>query len=163
MKTLVSEHLRDEFGEICLEVIFQDRTTRLSCIRRTSDNEVLSFHIVLFTEDGIKTLGSVHEKIVKGGLLGEVIQASGAPYTRTVSDATNIDMGANLASLFATGAGLCTTELIEYQVRGFPYATIYEFYNPEYTPVAALSGALPRGIKTVIKSYLTAKSPEKSA
>src|SRR3989338_2438836 len=161
MKTLVSEHLRDEFGEICLEVIFQDRTTRLSCIRRTSDNEVLSFHIVLFTEDGIKTLGSVHEKIVKGGLLGEVIQASGVPYTLAVSDKSCVDMDAGLASLFATGAGRCATERIEYQVRGIPYATIYEFYNPEYTPVAVLPSTLPPDVKTFIRKYLPAKSSQK--
>jgi len=160
---LISENFRDTFGDIHLQVIFQDKTIRLSCIRRVVDNEVLSFHIVLFTGAGVKALGNVHEKIVAGGLLGEVIKESGVPYTLAVSDKSCVDMDTGLASLFATGAGRCTTERIEYKVRGVPYATIYEFYNPEYTPVATLSGALPRGIKTVIKSYLTAKSPEKSA
>jgi len=137
---LVSENFRETFGKIRLQVIFQDRTTRLSCIRRVADDEVLSFHIVLFTENGIEALGSAHEEIVKGGLLGEVIQASGVPYTRTVSDTSHIDMDAGLASLFATGESRCTTERIEYQVRGVPYATIHEFYNPKYTPVARPSG-----------------------
>ena len=159
---LISENLRDTFGEIRLQVIFQDRTTRLSCIRRVADNEVLSFHIVLFTEAGIKILGKVHESVVSGGMLGEVIQKSGVPHTRTVSEKTHIDMDAGLSSLFSTSARSCTTECIEYQIRGVPYATIYEFYNPEYTPVAAVSGTLPRKIKAVIQKYLVGKPPEKS-
>ncbi|MDO8552852.1 MAG: hypothetical protein Q7S01_05030 [bacterium] len=132
---LVSENLRDEFGEIRLEVIFQDRTVRLSCIRRSQDNQVLSFHIVSFTEDGIKTLGSAHERIVAGEMLGEVIQMSEVPYTRTVSEKSSVEMDSGLASLFGTEKGRCTTERIEYHVRGIPYATIYEFYNPKYTLV----------------------------
>ena len=60
---LISENFRDAFGEIRLELIFQDKTTRVSCIRRVADNEVLSFHIVLFTEAGIKALGSLHHEI----------------------------------------------------------------------------------------------------
>ena len=129
---LISENLRDTFGEIRLELIFQDKTTRVSCIRRVADNEVLSFHIVLFTEAGIKALGSVHEEIVKGGMLGEVIQKSGVPHTRKISDKSSVEIDANLTSLFATEEKRCTTERIEYQVRGVPYATIYEFYNPKY-------------------------------
>ena len=151
---LISENFRDTFGDIHLQVIFQDKTIRLSYIRRVSDNEVLSFHIVLFTEDGIKTLGSVHEKIVKGGLLGEVIKESGVSYTRTVSDKSFVDMDAGLASLFATGAGRCTTERIEYKVRGIPYAAIYEFYNPKYTPVAKTPATVPPDIRTLIQKYL---------
>lgn len=152
---LVSEDLRDKFGDICFQIISQDRTTRLSYIRRVADNEVLSFHIVLFTEAGIKALGSVHEKVVAGGMLGEVIQASGIPYTRTVSDKTNIEMDAGLASLFATKESRCTTERIEYQVRGVPYATIYEFYNPKYTPIVELSGTLNPKVRTLMQKYLT--------
>lgn len=159
---LVSENLRDEFGDIRLQVIFQDRATRVSCIRRVADNAVLSFHIVLFTEDGMKMLGSVHREIVKGGLLGEAVQASGVPYTRTVSEKSSIEMDTNLASLFAAKESRCTTERILYQVRGTPYATIYEFYNPKYTPVAALLGIVPPKIKTVIQKYLVTKSPEKN-
>ena len=154
MKTLVSENLRDEFGEIRLQVIFQDRTTRLSCIRRVSDNEVLSFHIVLFAEAGIKALGPAHERVVAGEMLGEVIQAAGVPYTRTVSDKTHIEMRAGLASLFATEMRNCTTERIEYKIRVVPYATIYEFYNPKYTPVAGLSGTLEQRIRTLIQRHL---------
>src|SRR3989338_1772479 len=151
---LISENFRDTFGDIHLQVIFQDKTIRLSYIRRVSDNEVLSFHIVLFTEDGIKTLGSVHEKIVKGGLLGEVIKESGVSYTRTVSDKSFVDMDAGLASLFATGESRCTTERIEYQVRGIQYAAIYEFYNPKYTPVAKTPATVPPDIRTLIQKYL---------
>lgn len=160
---LISENFRDTFGDIRLQIIFQNERTRLSCIRRVADNATLSFHVVLFTENGMKTLGPAHGKIVAGEMLGEVIKESGVPYTRTVSDTTNIDMGANLASLFATVGGRCTTERIEYKVRGVPYATIYEFYNPEYTPVVAVSGTLPRKIKTVIQKYLVAESLGKSA
>ena len=151
---LISENFRDEFGEIRLRLIFQDKITRLSCILRVSDNEVLSFHIILFSWAGIEALGSVHEKIVTGGLLGEVIQASGVPHTRTVSDKTNIEIDAGLASLFATKENRCTTERIEYQVRGVPYATIYEFYNPKYTPVAESVGILNPKIRTLMQKYL---------
>lgn len=156
--TLVSENLRDRFGEICLEVIFQDRTTRVSYIRRVADDEVLSFHIVLFTEDGIEALGSVHERVAAGEMLGEVIQASGVPYTRTVSEKIHIDIDRGLASLFATKEHRCTTERIEYQVRGVPYATIYEFYNPKYTLVAALAGTLDPKVKTLMQKYLPVES-----
>src|SRR3989338_8986179 len=152
---LVSETLRDDFGEIRLELIFQDKVTRLSCIRRVSDNAALSFHIVLFTGAGIETLGPVHENIVAGEMLGEVIQASGIPYTRTVSDKSCVEMDAGLASLFATKKGRCTTDRIEYRVRGVPYATIYEFYNPKYTPVTETSIALSPEIRIHMEKYLT--------
>jgi len=154
MITLVSEKLRDSFGEIRLEIIFQNKTTRVSCIRRVSDNEVLSFHIVLFSEAGIERLGPAHEKIVAGGLLGEVIKESGVSYTRTVSDKSFVDMDAGLASLFATVGGRCTTERIEYQVREVPYATIYEFYNPKYTPVAELSSPLDKVVRALMQKHL---------
>ncbi|MDP3965435.1 MAG: hypothetical protein Q8Q13_01420 [bacterium] len=152
---LISENFRDVFGDIRLGIIFQDKTTRLSCIRRISDNEVLSFHIVLFSEAGIERLGPAHEKIVAGGLLGEVIKESGVSYTRTVSDKSFVDMDAGLASLFATGESRCTTERIEYQVRGIPYAAIYEFYNSKYTPVAKTPATVPPDIRTLIQKYLT--------
>ena len=152
---LISENFRDAFGDIRLQVIVQDRTTRLSCIRRVSDNEALSFHIVLFTEAGIKALGAVHEKIVAGGLLGKVIQASKVPYARTISDKTSIEMSAGLASLFVTSESRCTTERIEYRVRGVPYATIYEFYNPKYTPVIEQAGILNREVRMHIQKHLS--------
>ena len=152
---LISENFRNTFGDIRLQVIFQDKTTRLSCIRQAANNEALSFHIVLFAETGIKALGTIHEKIVAGGLLGEVIQASEVPYTRTVSEKSSIEMDSALASLFGTEKGRCTTERIEYLVRGIPYATIYEFYNPKYTPVAQLSGTLNPKVKTLMQKYLS--------
>src|SRR3989338_3584483 len=155
MITLVSEHLRDEFGGIRLELIFQDRTTLLSCIRRVADEAVLSFHIVLFFEAGITALGKVHESVVSGGMLGEMIQKSGVPYTRTVSEKTSVEIDANLTSLFVTEKKRCTTERIEYQIRGVPYATIYEFYNPKYTPVAESSGTLDKEIIALMQKYIT--------
>ncbi len=154
---LISENFRDKFGEIRLELIFQDRRTRLSCIRRVSDNEVLSFHVVQFTEAGIKALGSVHERVVAGEMLGEVIQDSGTPHARTISDKTHIEMDANLSSLFSTDEKRCTTERIEYQIRGVPYATIHEFYNPKFTPVAELSGTLDGGVRALMQKNLVIK------
>lgn len=160
--SLVSENFRNAFGEIRLQVIFQDRTTRLSCLRR-ADDAVLSFHIVLFREAGIKEFGDRHEKIVAGEMLGEVIQASGVPHTRTISDKSSIEMDANLVALFMAAENRCTTERIEYRIRDVPYAMIYEFYNPTFTPVAAARGALPLETKRVIKNRLSAKLPGKDA
>ena len=154
MITLVSEKLRDSFGEIRLEIIFQNKTTRVSCIRRVSDNEVLSFHIVLFEEAGIKALGPAHEKIVAGGLLGEVIKESGVPYTRKISDKSSIEMDAGLKDLFAAEDNRCTTERIEYRIRDVPYATIYEFYNPKFTPVSDPLSVFNPKVRVIMQKYL---------
>lgn len=131
---LVSENLRDKFGEIYLEVISQDRTKRTSCIRRASDGEALSYSTVAFNEAGIEALGKVHDDIVAGGSMGEVIKKSGVAHERSVSVTSSAALNFGLSFLFGTKKPFCNTEKITYKIKSVPYAEIHEFYNPEYAP-----------------------------
>ena len=134
---LVSEALREKFGDIYFEVIFQDDLHRSSCLRRKSDNAVLSFHIVIFNKAGIETLGKIHERIVAGELLGEVIKESGVSNEWKISERVRVKIPTSLINLFATAQNYCSTEIIEYKVKGVEYAQVYEFYNPEFTAVVS--------------------------
>ena len=133
-KKLVSENLSDEFGKIYLEIIFQDHLSRTSCFRRVSDDEVLSYHIVEFGEEGIKALGKDHTEVIDGGYIGEVIKKSRVKYERVVSETSSTALNFGLSFLFGTKMPCCNTERINYKIKSVSYAEIHEFYNPKYMP-----------------------------
>jgi len=136
---LITEKLRAQFGDIYLEVTEQDAVRRIGCLRRMSDNAVLTYHIVTFDPRGVAALGVHHTTIVAGNPMGEVIKHSGVVHTRSVSKPASKNMPPILRALFRTLKKRCRIENIKYTIKGLPYANIDEFYNPEFTPLPKLS------------------------
>lgn len=131
---LSSEALRVRFGEIHLEILAQDerRDTRVSCVRRTLDDAPLAYSTVRFFPEGVTVLGPHHERITKGGLLGETVVNSGVAFRRTVSAITTISTSYAARFLFGTDASLLQSRTVEYHIDGQRYCRIREMYNPVF-------------------------------
>lgn len=133
---LSTEELMQKFGEIYLEVISHKGNTRITCIRRVFDDAVVAYNIVEFQYEGIVMLGQTfHDEIILGKMLGETIKKSGVPHERNVSEPLLSSVNPEVASLFNTKKSTCVSRKVDYMIKGVPYASITEFYNPEFTPV----------------------------
>lgn len=134
--TVSTEELRERFGDVTLEIIFQRGNTRSSCVRRVSEGTVVAYSRVVFQNPGVTALGKeLHEQILSGKAIGETIQNSGVPHERTVSNPYSATINCGLSFLFDTKKNGCVSRVVTYKIQGVPYASITEFYNPEYTPV----------------------------
>lgn len=134
---LVSEDLQERFGEICLKVYTQNPVRRVSALLRRADGAVLTYHVVTFDPRGIAALGTVHDTILSGGSMGDVIKKSGVRHTRKVSVPVAFPIPPKVQKLFKTNRKECKEEIITYTIKGQPYAHIQELYNPEFTKVPA--------------------------
>ena len=131
---LMSEDLREKFGDIFIDTVFQNDKRRIGFLRRATDRAILTYHIVHFNALGIKALGKFHKEIVNGGLLGEIVKKSGVPHTRSDSRPKAAAIPKVLSNLFGTTKKICKTKNVKYKVDGKPYVRIEEFYNPEFIP-----------------------------
>ncbi len=134
--TLSTDELRQKFGEISLEIIAHKGNIRNTCVRRRSDNAVVAYSIVTFNDEGIKAFGDVfHNQILSGKTIGETIKGSGLPHTRTVSKSFVSRINFGLSFLFDTKKDSCVSRNVEYKIKDMLYASIIEFYNPEYISI----------------------------
>lgn len=134
--TLSTEELKQKFGDISLEIISQKENARTSCIRRMSDGVIIAYSTIVFYGRGIISFGEEnHKQIVSGKPLGEIIKNSGIPHERIVSSLFLSKINFGLAFLFDTNKNVCVSRKVEYKVNGLQYASIIEFYNPEFTTV----------------------------
>jgi GNAT superfamily N-acetyltransferase len=141
--TLSTEELKHKFGEITLEIISHKENARTTCVRRLSDNAVVAYSIVTFHDEGIKAFGDeFHNQIITGKTIGETIKNSGVPHNRIVSESVSAKVNFGLAFIFNTKKEICVSRIVTYKIKDLLYASIVEFYNPEFTPV---SGDLKEG------------------
>lgn len=129
---LSTDILKEEFGAIRLDIVLRKGNLRTSCIRRVSDNAAVACSKVLFHDEGIKVFDQFHKDILAGGKIGETIQHSGVPHERIESEFSQVRMDPDIISLFGTKRDVCMSRTVEYRIRSLPYASITEFYNPEY-------------------------------
>lgn len=128
---LSTELLRARFGEIRLEVLFQTRDgTRVSCVRRASDDRALAYSVVQFHAPGIDAMGPAHQRILDGALLGQTISSSGHAHHRTVSPMERRFTTYASRLLFGTKRTTLPSRVVEYDVEGRPYCRIRERYDP---------------------------------
>lgn len=146
------DELKQKFGDVTLEIISHKENIRTSCVRRASDNAVVAYSIVIFHSEGIAAFGDeLHNQILSGRPVGETIKNSGIPHERTVSEPTSSKVNLELSFLFNTKKDTCVSRMVSYKISNFPYASITEFYNPEFTPVGnnlmeSKEGKLQEGI-----------------
>ena len=134
--TLSTEELKQKFGEINLEIISQKENTRTTCVRRLSDDAVVAHSMVTFSSEGIAAFGhEFHNQIILGKAIGETIKSSGIVHDRIVSEPVLAKVNFGLAFIFDTKKGVCVSRIVTYKIKDSLYASIVEFYNPEFTPV----------------------------
>ncbi len=134
--TLSTEELKQKFGDITLEIISHRENVRTTCVRRLSDNTAVAYSIVTFHNEGIEALGDeFHNQILSGKTIGETIKNSGVPHERSVSDPFSSKINFGLSFLFDTKKDACVSRVVNYKIKGIPYTSITEFYNPEFTSV----------------------------
>jgi GNAT superfamily N-acetyltransferase len=134
--TLSTEELKQKFGDIHLEIIFHKENVRTSCVRRLSDNAVVAYSVVVFHDEGVAAFGDeFHQQILSGKILGEMIKNSGVPHERIVSEPFSSETNFGIAFLFDTKKNICVSREVNYKIEDVPYASITEFYNPEFIPV----------------------------
>lgn len=134
--TLSTEELKLKFGDITLEVISHRENIRTTCVRRLSDNAVVAYSIVTFCNEGVEAFGEeFHNQIISGKTIGETIRNSGISHERTVSESFSSKLNFGISFLFDTKKDTCMSRIVEYTIKGLPYATIAEFYNPEFLSV----------------------------
>ncbi len=132
--TLSTEELKQKFGDIALEIISHKENVRTTCVRRLSDDAVLAYSIVTFHDEGIKAFDDeFHDQILSGKTIGETIKNSGVSHERIVSEPVSLKINFGLAFLFDTKKSVCLSRVVDYKIKDLPYASITEFYNPEFT------------------------------
>lgn len=134
--TLSTEELKQKFGEIILEIIYQKESTRISCVRKSSDNSVIAYSLVTFEDTSVQILNSdFHRHILSGKAIGETIKDFGIPHERTVSEPFLSKVNFGESFLFDTKKDFCVSRIVNYKINGAQYVSITEFYNPELIPI----------------------------
>ncbi|MFA6050761.1 MAG: hypothetical protein WC761_06250 [Candidatus Paceibacterota bacterium] len=133
--TLSIEKLEKRLGKTKFGVVSQHDNIRTSCVYRVSGKKVLTYNVVIFADDGVALDKQVHTKIIKGKPLGKTIRSSGVPHQRAEFPVHKIKMKAGLGFIFATSKSTCLTRQVDYYVRGRLYASIHEYYNPDFTAI----------------------------
>ncbi|MEK7149991.1 MAG: GNAT family N-acetyltransferase [Patescibacteria group bacterium] len=134
--TLSTEELKQKFGDIYLEIISQKENIRTTCIRKSSDNVAVVYNNVIFYDEGVAVFGQeFHNQILSGKMLGQTIKNSGISHERLVSERFSIKINLGLSFLFDTKKNFCVSRKVDYKIKDLPYASITEFYNPEFTLV----------------------------
>lgn len=129
---LSTEELKQKFGDITLEIISHKENIRTTCVRRSSDNAVVAYSIVTFHNEGIRAFGDEsHNQILSGKTIGETIKNSGISHERTVSEPVSSKLNFGLSFLFDTKKENYVSRIVDYKIKGLPYASIIELYNPE--------------------------------
>lgn len=129
---LTSEKLREQFGKIELIIIFQDSKKRISAIKSSADNRVLTYHTVEFFEKGIISFGvENHQKIVNGDSMGETIKKTKKQHTRTDGIYKKSKINLEMKKAFSTKKTECFSRTVEYTIEGSRYTVFTEYYNPE--------------------------------
>ncbi len=150
--SLSTDDLREKFGNLVLELIYHKENKRTSCVRRLSDNAALAYSYVAFFNEGILALGKeLHDQIVSGKSIGEVIRDSGVLHERTESKNFSSKVNLGLSFLFDTRKDYCLSRKVDYKIKGTSYASIVEFYNPEYL---SIEDSNPRQDNIGIEDYL---------
>jgi GNAT superfamily N-acetyltransferase len=130
---LSTEELKQKFGDIYLEVISHKENVRTSCVRKSSDNTVVAYSTVVFHTEGVAVFDQeCHRQILAGKTIGETVRNSGMINERTVSEPFSVKVNYGLSFLFNTKKDLCVSRKVEYKIKDLPYASIVEFYNPEF-------------------------------
>ena len=132
---LTSEIFEKKFGELELEVIFQDANARIVCFRIKSNGEALEYSIVHFHKAGVEKFGEFHQKVVDGNSLGIVVRGSGIPHKRIETERMLVSIPPEAVPIFKTDSSNCVSKKISYEILGEPYADITEFYNPKYVSI----------------------------
>lgn len=127
---LSTDILENKFGKLILKVLFQEGLERKSCLFDKNKN-VIACSTVLFYEKGISKIPALHEMILQGAPIGKTLNDPGIQKIREngkfkIRSAPNI-----FQELFHTKEK-CFSRRVEYAVNGIPYASIMEYYNPEF-------------------------------
>lgn len=131
---LSTDELKKKFGDITMEIISQRGQTRTSCVRRSSDNTVVAYSIITFHDEGIAAFGDeFHNQILSGKAIGETIKNSGISHERRVSESALSKINFGLSFLFDTKKNICVSRGVNYKIEDLLYASLTEFYNPEFT------------------------------
>lgn len=89
--------------------------------------------MVVFRAEGVSSFGDeFHKQILSGNAIGETIQNSGIFHERIVSNSFLYEINFGLAFLFDTTKTVCVSRTVNYKIKDLPYASITEFYNPEF-------------------------------
>lgn len=132
IKLTSSEILEKKFGKLSIEIISQDELHRVSCLRTDNDNTAIACSTVDFHQQGIEAAPGLHTSIVAGSLLGKTIKDSGITHERKEFEWTTENIPARFQNIFNSEASVCASRKIEYYIQGNLYATIAEYYNPDY-------------------------------
>ena len=137
MKSIVEEQklgtnkVREVFGEIKPEVIYQDGEKRIM-VAKSIDDRVGSYSIVHFNEFGKKFMPNIHQEILKGNFIGETFSRHGVPVYREEDCAFLYSTPPALQKIFGRSEkeSLCKRVVFRIGHVRVPYATIIEIYSP---------------------------------
>jgi hypothetical protein len=129
---LSTELLEKKCGPVAIEILSQDEKLRTSCIRALRSNAVVAASEVVFHQAGIEKAPEMHAKIVNGAMLGKTIRESGITQERTENEFHQTTTPPEFTNLFSTTKETCLSRKVDYVVAGTLYATIVEYYNPDY-------------------------------
>ena len=132
VKLTSSEILQKKFGELSIEILFQNELHRESCLRLKGNDVAIACSVVDFNQSGISIAPDLHANIVAGSLLGKTIQGSGIDYERKEFQWETNNIPTQFQSILNTTETSCLSRKIEYFIKGELYATIMEYYNPDY-------------------------------
>jgi hypothetical protein len=132
VKLTSSEILQKKFGKLSIEILSQTALHRESCLRLKSNDVAIACSVVDFNQSGISNAPDLHANIVAGALLGKTIQDSGIEHERKEFQWETKNIPSQFQNILNTKKTTCSSRKIEYFIKGELYATIMEYYNPDY-------------------------------
>jgi hypothetical protein len=123
-------NLRQKFGEISFEIIFQKDNNRMSCVRQVANGAILACSIVTFYNNYSDK--DFHKKILTGAPIGETLEKLDTGYERKVTAPFFAKLEPKMLDLFKTNIKTCAARMVDYKIEESAYVSIIEFYNPEF-------------------------------
>ena len=142
---LNSERIAQRYGNYGIEVLFAGDQKRISNLYSEADGRktMRTLALVQFTAADAPEIANEHRQILGGGSIGAVFKKAGWTIDKTSSryclSKTDLESLPDLARMGIPPPATLATRIYVFHVRkgtiSIDYATITEFYHPDYQPV----------------------------
>lgn len=128
---LSSDILEQQFGPTAIEVLAQDATTRITCTKVISSQQILELSYVEFMKDGSDAFPVVHQAVISGQSMGKAFRAHDIEFHRHIQATYRCNLPHNFGRWFGSNdPALVVLVSIFVGPDKTPYAKILETYSP---------------------------------
>ncbi len=149
---LSSDILEQQFGPTEIEILHQDKTTRIICTKTTEDQKILELSRVVFVAEGVALHPAVHQDILNGTSMGKAFRSDGTEFNREVRSAQKLSLPSKFTKYFKSEASATVVNVrILVGPNRVPYADIIEVYSPDVAWPS--SPQVPDNTQKVLKDF----------